>query len=207
MLGRDRVEQGGAVGLARAESLGLGLGLDRRRCGARRALVAAFLPVTSGTTAAAAATLTIAGTTVAVAAATLTIAGTTVAVAAATLTIAGTTVAIAAATLTIAGTTVAIAAISAITALTAAASRALTRAGASQGGGDEGCVGRTGAADLEPVRIGTRRSGWRDRNDAQAVEVGVDLGSQHVADLGAAREDGGVECAPGLAGAGGPPRP
>jgi membrane protein implicated in regulation of membrane protease activity len=155
--------------------------------------VAAFLPVTSGTTAAAAATLTIAGTTVAIAAATLTIAGT--------------TVAIAAATLTIAGTTVAIAAISAITALTAAASRALTRAGASQGGGDEGCVGRTGAADLEPVRIGTRRSGWRDRNDAQAVEVGVDLGSQHVADLGAAREDGGVECAPGLAGAGGPPRP
>jgi hypothetical protein len=193
MLGRDRVEQGGAVGFARTESLGLGLGLDRRRCGARRALVAALLPVTSGTTA--------------VAAATLTIAGTTVAVAAATLTIAGTTVAVAAATLTIAGTTVAVAAISAIAALTAAASTALTRAGASQGGGDEGCVGRTRAADLETVRIGTRRSGWRHRSDAQAVEVGVDLGSQHVADLGPAREDGGVECAPGLAGAGGAPRP
>jgi hypothetical protein len=179
MLGRDRVEQGGAVGFARAESLGLGLGLDRGRCGARRALVAALLPVTSGTTA----------------------------VAAATLTIAGTTVTVAAATLTIAGTTVTIAAISAITALTAAASTALTRAGASQGGGDERCVGRTRAPDLEPVRIGTRRSGWRHRSDAQAVEVGVDLGSQHVADLGAAREDGGVECAPRLAGAGGAPRP
>jgi hypothetical protein len=176
--------------------------------------VAALLPVTSGTTAVAAATLTIAGTTVTVAAATLTIAGTTVTVAgttvtvaAATLTIAGTTVTVAAATLTIAGTTVTIAAISAITALTAAASTALTRAGASQGGGDERCVGRTRAPDLEPVRIGTRRSGWRHRSDAQAVEVGVDLGSQHVADLGAAREDGGIECAPGLAGAGGAPRP
>ncbi len=177
------------MGLARAESFGLGLGLDRRRCGARRALVAAFLPLTGGATA--------------VTATPLTIAPTTVTVAPTTVTVAAITVTVAAITVTVAAITVTVAAIGALT----AAGTALTRAGASQRGGYERCVGRPRATDLEPVRVGTRRSGGRDRNDAQAVEVRLDLGAQDIADLGTAREDGCVECALGLAGAGGAPGP
>ena len=56
LLGRHRLEEGGAMDLARAEALGLRLLLDRRGSGARRALVAALLAVAPAVAAAVAPT-------------------------------------------------------------------------------------------------------------------------------------------------------
>jgi hypothetical protein len=60
---------------------------------------------------------------------------------------------------------------------------------------------------LDPLGLAARRSGWQHRDHAQGVEVTLDLGPQDVTGPSVAGQDGTVDRALGLAGAGGAPRP
>jgi hypothetical protein len=112
-----------------------------------------------------------------------------------------------------------IAAVTAVTALpavapvTALAAVAATTLGAAlvaalphERGGDQRPVA-AGAVQLDPLRLLPRCPRRQDGYDAHPVEIAVDLGPQHVAHPGSARDQRAVERAPGLAGTGRAPRP
>ena len=64
-----------------------------------------------------------------------------------------------------------------------------------------------GAVQLQPVRLAPRGPRRQDCHDAHPVQVAVDLGAQYVAHLGSPRDEGTVQRAARLPGAGGAPCP
>ena len=169
------------MGLAGAQALGLRLGLDRRRGRPLGALVAPVLTCTGRAPA--------------------------VAVGPAALPVAPFPPSGPLATLAAVTARAALAPLTSLPAVaTAALGATLVAALAHERGGDQRSVA-AGAVQLEALGLPPRRPRREDRHDAHPVEIAVDLGPQHVADLCSARDQRGVERAPGLAGTGSTPRP
>src|SRR4029453_15784611 len=78
---------------------------------------------------------------------------------------------------------------------------------ADQRGGDRRLVGRRRRLELQALGLGAVGPGRDDRDDAQSVEVAVDLDPEDIPDLGAAGQDRIVDRAPGFTRARGTPGP
>ena len=100
---------------------------------------------------------------------------------------------------------VAVAASAALAAAVVAAAP-LTRTLGRQGRGDQWLVG-PGRLDLEPLGLGPRGARRKHGHDAEAVEVALDLGAQHLPDFCSTGEDRTLEGALWLSGTRGSPGP